>query len=686
MKHLILFIGICCYPFILLAQWYPVYVPTTQGLETITFTDTLHGFITVADGSILESSDGGINWQTVLTGSGNSELYDICFPTASTGYSVGDNGHIVKTTNAGSSWPHINSPTNNILRGVFFLNTDTGFICGQGECIYRTTDGGTTWVQQSTGAYWLRKFSFPTPQTGYCAGDNHLVFKTTNRGMTWNQLPGSGGLNLNGIQFLTVDTGYVCGANGYVAKSFNGGLTWQVLNTGTTKNFSGLWFFNSQAGYCVGDLGLIMKTTNGGETWTQETSGTSFSLYHLYFLHQYQGFICGDVGTLLENCLSSPGPITGPSPVCRGDTGKIYSINAVAGATGYHWSVPPGVIITYGSNTNIITVTYTATSVSGSFSVYASKSNCYGTTSPSFSVIVNSTSIPTINGSAQACFGYIYNYTTQPGMSNYSWNISSGGTIISGEGTDQIKVKWNALGSQFIDINYNTPEGCTTSNPTILPVFVGSVAAISIDTAICFGQTYFAGGAFQSESGTYTDTLSVSAGCDSIKITHLTIKDKIPVDLGGNRSICPGEKIILNATLAGATYTWQDSSTDSIFVVTGPGIYWVHVTYDNCNVGDTVEISDCTDYLWFPTAFTPNGDGLNDFFRPKGISITKFHMMIYNRWGQLIFETDNIDTGWDGSVRGAICPTGTYTYIATYEGTENPGKTKKQQGTFILLR
>lgn len=389
----------------------------------------------------------------------------------------------------------------------------------------------------------------------------------------------------------------------------------------------------------------------------------------------------------LGQCKLLSGSISGPSTVCQGDTGKIYSVTPVASATGYHWSVPPGVIITSGNNTNIITVTFTSTSVSGSFSVYAYNTNCNGPSSTSFNITVNTVPIPTINGTSQVCFDSLfYNYTTQPGMSNYTWNISDGGSIVSGAGTNQIKVKWNTRGSQFININYITPEGCITPIPTNFPVLIGTVTDISLDTTICFGQSYFAGGAFRSKTGTYTDTLSVSAGCDSIKVTHLTVKPKIPVDLGGNRSICPGEKITLNATLTGSNYIWQDSSTDSVYVVSEPGTYWVHITNDSCTAGDTILITDCSGELWFPSAFTPNGDGLNDVFRPKGFNIATFHMIIYNRSGQLLFETEDMEAGWDGKVKGTLCPADTYTFIATYGETDNTGKTKKKVGTFILLR
>jgi photosystem II stability/assembly factor-like uncharacterized protein len=388
MKHLIFFIGLICMPFLLPAQWKTVTVPTTQGLSQIIFTDTLHGFIGLGDGTMLESSDGGINWQIVLTGA-ESSLADICFPTASTGYSVSSDGEVVKTTDSGNTWIYLNSPAFGlVLRGVFFLNPDTGFICGQGECIYRTTDGGVTWVLQISGDYWLRKFSFPTPQTGYCAGDNHLIYKTTDGGLTWNLVSG-GGLNLFNIHFLTVDTGYVCGVDGYAAKSFDGGQTWQVLNTGiTSTSLTSLWFFNSQNGYCVGASGVILKTTDGGEQWAQESSGTTVDFNDIFF-NQGKGFISGNSGTLLTNCVQQPDSVKGPPSACLGDTGMIYWVNPVSGAIGYHWSVPSGVIITSGNNTDSITVRYPPNSVSGTFSVYAYNSGCSSASSPAFPVTVS---------------------------------------------------------------------------------------------------------------------------------------------------------------------------------------------------------------------------------------------------------------------------------------------------------
>jgi gliding motility-associated-like protein len=190
----------------------------------------------------------------------------------------------------------------------------------------------------------------------------------------------------------------------------------------------------------------------------------------------------------------APGSISGPSTVCQGDTGKIYSVNPVAGATGYHWNVPAGVIITSGNNTNIITVTYTATSVSGSFSVNAYTSICNGTISPPFPVTVNPTTIPTLTGPDSLCAGSTGNiYSTEAGMLNYIWTVSSGGTITAGgtASSNTVTVTWNVAGPQQVMVLYTNSYGCKALNPTSYNVTVeplpGSTGNITGASLICAG-------------------------------------------------------------------------------------------------------------------------------------------------------------------------------------------------------
>ena len=474
MKTYITLFLILFYPLITLAQWNPVSVPTTQNFVGFTFTDTLHGYLCGNTGTMVKTSDGGSTWQMVTIPTTNL-LADISFPTPAIGYSIGDNGTILKTVNGGNTWSLINSPTSNVLRGVYFSDANTGFICGQGEIIYLTTDGGTTWVQKSSGPYWLRQFSFPTPLVGYCAGDGLTIYKTINGGQTWTKLQTGGGYNITKVQFLTVDTGYVCGYGGYVAKSCNGGQTWQVLNPGIMINFNAIWFFNTQTGYLTADAGTILKTINGGVAWSPETSGTTNVLGRMFFFSQIKGFISGYVGTLIKNwgCLPTPGPVSGPANVCKGDVGKIYSVQPIAGAVSYNWSLPAGAVITGGINTNSITVTFTANAVSGAISVYALGASCNSSPSPLFPVNVAPVPAPTITGNVELCVNSgFFDYVTQPGMINYTWTISPGGMITWGSGTNQIQVKWFYTGNQWVAVNYFNANGCNSPDPGLLNVMV----------------------------------------------------------------------------------------------------------------------------------------------------------------------------------------------------------------------
>jgi gliding motility-associated-like protein len=88
--------------------------------------------------------------------------------------------------------------------------------------------------------------------------------------------------------------------------------------------------------------------------------------------------------------------------------------------------------------------------------------------------------------------------------------------------------------------------------------------------------------------------------------------------------------------------------------------------------------------LFYPAAFTPNGDNLNDLFNVYGQYITSFEMDIYNRWGELMFTTSQLDIGWDGTFKGNAMPEGTYTFVANIK--DLAGRTFKKSGTVLLLR
>jgi gliding motility-associated-like protein len=88
--------------------------------------------------------------------------------------------------------------------------------------------------------------------------------------------------------------------------------------------------------------------------------------------------------------------------------------------------------------------------------------------------------------------------------------------------------------------------------------------------------------------------------------------------------------------------------------------------------------------LFHPTAFTPNADGLNDIFNVYGQFISNFEMDIFNRWGELMYTTTNLDEGWDGNYKGNAMPEGTYTFVAKIE--DLAGRSFRRSGSVLLLR
>ena len=84
-----------------------------------------------------------------------------------------------------------------------------------------------------------------------------------------------------------------------------------------------------------------------------------------------------------------------------------------------------------------------------------------------------------------------------------------------------------------------------------------------------------------------------------------------------------------------------------------------------------------------PNAFTPNGDGLNDVFEIKGVGINEYLLQVYSRWGELIYESKNLEDQWDGKFNGELVPAGTYVYTINYKSMLNRDYNKKGSVTVV---
>jgi len=145
----------------------------------------------------------------------------------------------------------------------------------------------------------------------------------------------------------------------------------------------------------------------------------------------------------------------------------------------------------------------------------------------------------------------------------------------------------------------------------------------------------------------------------------------------------------------GGTYYVDGIKADSLFPYKEPeGLHTIVYAYTapaGCSNSDTTGIllrtgADCQGNVYFPNAFTPGNDAVNNTFRPVVYSISSFTMYVFDRWGQLIYSTDNADTGWDGNYKGEACPAGTYSYSVTYGPSLRSDDKKTRRGTFVLIR
>ena len=154
--------------------------------------------------------------------------------------------------------------------------------------------------------------------------------------------------------------------------------------------------------------------------------------------------------------------------------------------------------------------------------------------------------------------------------------------------------------------------------------------------------------------------------------------------------------LLNNYLSSGCAYVWDfgDGNTaisrDVTHNYTELGVYDVsllattaHGCRDSLTLYEEVEIIGAGE-IAFPNAFTPNGDGLNDTFRPVSQGVIKYELLVYNRWGELIFTTKDLSAGWDGKVGGEYAKPDVYVWKA--QGKFTNGRSFELAGDITLIR
>lgn len=298
----------------------------------------------------------------------------------------------------------------------------------------------------------------------------------------------------------------------------------------------------------------------------------------------------------------------------------------------------------------------------------SSSNNCFTTSDTTIVNIVPQLTINIVERDTTICDGETLTVNAIGGNS-YIWS--------SGETTNSIIISNNGVYS--VTSNEICPSDTAKIEVTISPQV--SVSILEGDsTTICDSTTTTlkATGAtnYTWSTGATTDTISINtvgeyfvetkngncpSGYDTINVLNSALPS---VKIIGDSLICTDESLLLTASGDGNFYWSNGDFGETTNILTEGQIILTATNNCNLSVSDTLNIKehDCSTTIFIPNSFTPNNDNLNNTFKAYGNNIDTFNGKIYNRWGELVFEWNDINIGWDGTYKNKELPQGIYIY------------------------
>ncbi|MHC1706399.1 MAG: gliding motility-associated C-terminal domain-containing protein [Bacteroidales bacterium] len=340
---------------------------------------------------------------------------------------------------------------------------------------------------------------------------------------------------------------------------------------------------------------------------------------------------------------------------------------------------------TYQWNTGAITQNITVYS-SNVYSVTVTANNCSGADS----ILITVQPLPLVNlmGDRVLCEGdTLYLDAGNPG-SYFQW--STGDTL------QQIMI----ADSGYYSVTVSN-GGCSSSDTIYATMLVFRVD-LGPDTLLCPGETitldagnpgyHYLWNTGQTERAINTRNSGLfwvrvyeglCQASDTIRIEMLKL-----LELPQVLNLCGQESVTIESNIEGEEFLWSTGDDLPSIVVYEAGIYSLEVSSAHCTQSDSTLVIGKSGYsaLFLPNTFTPNHDGVNDIFSGIGTDITYFNIKIFNRWGEMIFESSDMSEGWDGRYKGDIVPDGVYAYFIRYATPCSFEQKFKKEGYVLLLR
>lgn len=378
----------------------------------------------------------------------------------------------------------------------------------------------------------------------------------------------------------------------------------------------------------------------------------------------------GDKDTTLATIIVVP-----PASVFLGnDTilcNSTINLNASAGYS-YLWS------------TGAITQNINA-SISGSYWIQVSNGAC--TDSDTINIQINSVLL-NLGNDTSFCQGSSITLDATNLGATYLWsNGFTTPTVIA-----------NNTGQYWVQVVLTPCVLSDTINITTIPY---PNISLPIDTVLCpnTSLTLDAGGGATNylwSTGETTQTININSTgiysvttsnfqCSKSDTSNVIVLNQINWNI--TPDLCESINFSLDAGIQDASYVWSTGETSQVIDITSEGTYWVVALKDNCILTDTLTLTGTigAGVLFIPNSFTPNDNELNDVFSIKGENVIEFHLMIFDRWGEKIFESKDITQPWDGKYKGKLVQQDVYVWKVEFKTACNLTLTERI-GHVIVVR